>query len=182
MTSSVRPFEHHHPGLGSRVYIDRTAVVIGAATLAEDVSVWPMAVIRADVNTISIGAASNIQDGAVLHVTHDGPFTPGGRSLVLGTGVTVGHKAVLHACTVDNYCLIGMGALLLDAVHVEHHVIIAAGSLVPPGKRLQSGYLYMGNPARAVRELSQAEKEHLEYSAAHYVRLKDKYLNQSNSI
>jgi carbonic anhydrase/acetyltransferase-like protein (isoleucine patch superfamily) len=173
----IRPFEKKTPELGQRVYIDPNAVVIGQVKLGDDVSVWPMAVIRGDVNTISIGDACNIQDAAILHVTHDGPFTPGGIPLILGYGITVGHQAMLHACRIDDFCLIGMGAMVLDGVHIEHHVMVGAGSLVPPGKRLRSGYLYLGNPAREIRALTEKELANLEYSANHYKRLKDKYLS-----
>lgn len=178
MNHSIRKFQDKYPKLGERVYIDPQSAIIGDVTLGDDVSVWPMAVIRGDVNYIQIGHSCSIQDGATLHVTHDGPYTPGGRPLILGQGITVGHKAVLHACTIDDYCLIGMGALLLDGVHIHQHVMVAAGSVVSPGKTLESGYLYMGNPARAHRKLSSQEIEHLHYSAQHYVRLKNKYLNQ----
>ncbi len=178
MSHSIRSFKGVAPILGERVYIDPQSSVIGNVTLGDDVSVWPMAVIRGDVNHISVGSACSIQDGAILHVTHDGPYTAGGKPLILGQGITVGHKAVLHGCTIDDYCLIGMGALILDAVHVEHHVMIAAGSVVAPGKRLESGYLYLGNPARAVRVLTEKEIEQLEYSAHHYIRLKNKYLEE----
>jgi carbonic anhydrase/acetyltransferase-like protein (isoleucine patch superfamily) len=177
MSHSIREFQGKTPNLGDRVYIDPQSVVIGDVCLGDDVSVWPMAVIRGDVNYISVGSACSIQDGAILHVTHDGPYTSGGKPLLLGNGVTVGHKAVLHGCTIDDYCLIGMGALVLDGVHVAHHVMIAAGSVVPPGKKLESGYLYLGNPARAVRKLNEKELEQLEYSAKHYIRLKNFYLN-----
>ncbi|KTC66796.1 transferase [Legionella birminghamensis] len=173
---NLRPFNNVYPSLGEKVYVDPQAAVIGNVCIGKDSSVWPMAVIRGDVNAIEIGHSCSIQDGAVLHVTHDGPYSPGGRKLILGNGITVGHQAVLHACQIEDYCLIGMGALLLDAVHVEHHVMIAAGSVVSPGKRLLSGHLYLGNPARQLRPLSQQEIEQLEYSAGHYVRLKDKYL------
>lgn len=173
---AMRSFQNKNPILGKGVYLDPKSVVIGDVTLGDDVSVWPMAVIRADVNHITIGSACSIQDGAVLHVTHDGPYTEGGKPLILGKGVTVGHQAVLHGCTIDDYCLIGMGALILDAVHIQHHVMVAAGSVVTPGKVLESGHLYLGNPARAVRKLTDKELEQLEYSAAHYVRLKEKYL------
>lgn len=176
MSYSIRNFLDKAPTLGNRVYIDPQSAVIGDVILGDDVSVWPMAVVRGDVNHINIARCCSIQDGAVLHVTHDGPFTTGGKPLILGQGVTVGHKAVLHGCTVDDYCLIGMGALILDAVHIAHHVMIAAGSVVPPGKKLESGYLYLGNPALKIRKLTAKELEHLEYSAAHYVRLKDKYI------
>lgn len=177
MNPNLRPFENKEPVMGDRVYIDPKSVVIGDVTMGDDVSVWPMSVIRGDVNFINIGASTNIQDGAILHVTHDGPFTDGGQPLIIGKGVTIGHQAVLHGCRIDDYCLIGMSALILDGVHIEHHVMLAAGSLVPPGKRLQSGYLYLGNPARAVRPLTEKELAHLEYSAAHYVKLKNKYLS-----
>lgn len=175
MTPNLRDFLNFSPKLGDRVYVDPSSVVIGNVELGDDVSVWPMAVIRGDVNKIVVGNLSNIQDAAILHATHDGPFTPGGKSLVLGKGVTVGHKAVLHACRVDDYCLIGIGAVLLDGVQVQNHVIIGAGTLVPPGKILESGFLYLGSPAKAVRKLGQEELEHLEYSAHHYVKLKEKY-------
>jgi len=177
MNDQIRPFENKYPELGQGVYIDPKAVVIGDVKLGNDVSVWPMAVIRGDVNYIRIDDLSNVQDGAILHVTHDGPFTnPGGQPLIIGKGVTIGHQAILHGCRVDDYCLIGMNALVLDGVHIEHHVMIAAGSLVPPGKQLQSGYLYLGNPAKRIRLLSDKELEHLEYSAGHYSRLKNRYL------
>lgn len=178
MSYSIRSFQGKTPSLGARVYVDPQATVIGDVTLGNDVSVWPMAVIRGDVNSIRIGDACSIQDGAILHVTHDGPYTSGGKPLVLGQGVTVGHQAVLHGCTIANYCLIGMGALILDAVQVQDHVILAAGSVVPPGKVLESRYLYLGNPAKAVRLLTHEELNQLVYSAEHYVRLKDKYLRE----
>lgn len=178
MTDSIRDFQGKLPALGKNVYIDPKSLVIGDVTLGDDVSVWPMAVIRGDVNYITVGNACSIQDGAVLHVTHDGPYTPGGKPLILGQGVTVGHQAVLHGCTIDDYCLIGMGAMILDAVHIKEKVMIAAGSVVPPGKILESGYLYLGNPARIVRTLTTQELEHLEYSAHHYVRLKNRYINK----
>jgi carbonic anhydrase/acetyltransferase-like protein (isoleucine patch superfamily) len=176
MNSSLRSFENKTPHLGTNVYVDPSAVIIGQVDIGDDCSVWPMAVIRGDVDSISIGSACNIQDGAVLHVTHDGPYTPGGGPLILGHGITVGHQAVLHACTVEDYCLIGMGALILDNVHIEDHVLVAAGSIVAPGKRLDRGYLYRGNPAKAIRKLTHKELEHLNYSADHYVRLKNRYL------
>ncbi|MFO9034227.1 gamma carbonic anhydrase family protein [Legionella pneumophila serogroup 1] len=176
MNYSTRKFEDKYPELGERVYIDPQSTVIGNVTLGDDVSVWPMAVIRGDVNYIQIGHSCSIQDGAVLHVTHDGPYTPGGRPLILGQGITVGHKALLHACTIDDYCLIGMGSIILDSAHIQRHAMIAAGSIVPPGKILKSGYLYLGSPAQAVRKLTAKEIEQIEYSAGHYIRLKNKYL------
>ena len=176
MNKSLRSFDNKHPVLGERVYIDPAALVIGEVKLGHDVSVWPMAVIRGDVNFISIGDLSNVQDGAILHVTHEGPFSPEGEPLIIGKGVTIAHQAVLHGCRIDDYCLIGMNALILDGVHIEHHVMVAAGSLVTPGKVLKSGSLYLGNPAQKVRPLTDKELERLEYSAEHYCRLKNKYL------
>ncbi|KTD05044.1 gamma carbonic anhydrase family protein [Fluoribacter gormanii] len=176
MNDAIRSFQGKSPSLGQRVYIDPKSVVIGDVSLGNDVSVWPMAVLRGDVNSIKIGNSCSIQDGAILHVTHDGPYTSGGQPLILGQGITIGHQAVLHGCIIDDFCLIGMGALILDAVHIPHHVMVGAGSLVAPGKVLESGYLYLGNPAKAVRKLTEQELEMLEYSAQHYVRLKDKHL------
>jgi carbonic anhydrase/acetyltransferase-like protein (isoleucine patch superfamily) len=176
MNDAMRNFQNKSPILGQRVYIDPKSVVIGDVSLGDDTSVWPMAVIRGDVNSIRIGPSCSIQDGAILHVTHDGPYTSGGYPLILGEGITIGHQAVLHGCSIDSFCLVGMGALILDAVHIQNHVMVAAGSVVSPGKILESGYLYLGNPAKAVRKLSQKELEMLEYSAQHYVRLKNKYL------
>jgi carbonic anhydrase/acetyltransferase-like protein (isoleucine patch superfamily) len=173
---SIEKYLEHSPVLGHRIYVAPSAVVIGRTTLGDDVSVWPTAVVRGDVFSIEIGARTNIQDGSVLHVTHDGPRTPGGRALIIGTDVTVGHRVVLHACTVGNTCLIGMGSLVLDDVIIEDHVILGAGSVVTPGKRLESGGLYVGSPARRARELRADEIELLSYSAGHYVKLKDDYL------
>lgn len=176
MSNNIRAFEQYTPRLGNRVFVDSSAVIIGDVSLGDDSSVWPMAVIRGDVHSVSIGSSCSIQDGAILHVTHDGPYTPGGRELILGNGITIGHQAVLHACTIDDYSLIGMGALVLDNAYIEHHVMLAAGSVVAPGKKLESGYLYLGNPAKAIRKLSDQELDQLNYSAAHYVRLKNRYL------
>jgi len=146
-------------------------------TIAADVSLWPYVVVRGDVNTITIGAHSNIQELSVLHVTHDGPYSPGGFPLVLGEDVTVGHKCLLHACSIGDRCLIGMGSIVMDGAVLEADVLLAAGSLVSPGKLLAAGNLYRGNPAQKVRTLTAKELEMLRYSAAHYVNLKDVYLH-----
>ena len=174
--SALRPYGHALPRLGARCYIDPAATVIGDVELGDDVSFWPGAVARGDVNFIRIGARSNIQDGAVLHVTHDGPFSPGGMPLLIGSDVTVGHGAILHACNVGDLCLIGMHATVLDGAVIGHAAMIGAGALVPPGKQVGAGELWLGNPARRVRALDERELEQLAYSAKHYVRLKDRYL------
>lgn len=167
------------PQLGARVYIDARAVISGAVSLADDVSVWPMAVLRGDVNRITVGARSNIQDASVLHVTHESAWQPGGMPLTIGADVTVGHAAVLHACCIGDRCLVGMGAVVMDGAVLEDDAMVAAGAVVPPGKVVSSGSLWRGNPARHARDLSESEIANLLYSAHHYVRLKDLYLEQA---
>lgn len=172
---AIRHFKANSPQLGQAVYIDESAVVIGDVTLGDHVSVWPMAVIRGDVAPITIAECTNVQDGAVLHVSHAGQYSPQNHPLTIGKGVTIGHRAVVHACTVGDYCLIGIGAIIMDDAVLEDYVMLGAGSLVPSGKILASGYLYMGVPAKQARPLTDSEKEFLEYSAAHYVVLKDSH-------
>lgn len=174
---STRPFLQHQPLYGESVYIDATAVVIGQVSLADDASVWPMTVIRGDVNTITIGARSNIQDNCVLHVTHVGPYTPRGGALTIGDDVTVGHGAILHACHIGDKCLVGMGARVLDDAAMEPNSMLGAGSILTPGKVIPSGELWVGSPAKKQRDLTPEELESLTYSAQHYVRLKDQYLS-----
>lgn len=177
---NIRSFGGKRPQLGEKVYVDESAVLTGDIVLGDDVSIWPHVSARGDVNYIRIGARSNIQDNTVLHVTHDGPYTPdGGIPLLIGEDVTVGHQCILHACTVGNRVLIGMGAIIMDGVVIEDDVLIGAGTLVPPGKRLKSGYLYRGNPMQEARPLKKEEIEALKYSAEHYVRLKNRYLAES---
>jgi carbonic anhydrase/acetyltransferase-like protein (isoleucine patch superfamily) len=130
--------------------IDASSVVIGDVRMADDVSIWPLVAIRGDVNYVSI-ARTNIQDGSVLHVTHKSSYNPEGNPLIIGEDVTVGHKVMLHGCTIGNRVLVGMGSILLDGVIVEDDVMIGAGSLVPQNKRLESGYLYLGSPVKQIR-------------------------------
>ncbi|WP_110670642.1 gamma carbonic anhydrase family protein [Salinicola halophilus] len=172
---TIRTYQGVTPSLGERVFVDETSVVLGDVALGDDSSVWPMAVIRGDVHRIRIGARTSIQDGSVLHVTHASDFNPGGFPLIIGDEVTVGHKAMLHGCTIADRVLIGMGAILLDGVTVEPEVIVAAGALVPPGRTLASGYVYGGNPAKPLRELKDSEREFFAYSAANYVKVKDQH-------
>ena len=172
----IRSHGDKSPSIGSDSYVDESAVVIGDVVIGNHSSVWPLCVIRGDVNIIRIGDHSNIQDGSVLHVSHQGEFNPDGAELHVGNLVTVGHKTLLHGCRIGNQCLIGMGSIVMDNAVVEDRVMIGSGSLVPPGKVLQSGYLYLGNPVQQKRKLSESEIEYLAYSAGHYVSLKQQYL------
>ena len=176
---AIRSYQGIAPTLGAIVYVDPQAAVIGKVTLGEDASIWPMAVLRGDVNTIRLGDRSNVQDGCVLHVTHDGPFSPGGLPLVVGDDVTIGHHVVLHACTLGSRILVGMGAVVLDGAIVEDEVIIGAGAVVPPRKRLPSRTVWVGNPARPARALNERELEQFTYLSRHYVRIKDGYLGEA---
>jgi carbonic anhydrase/acetyltransferase-like protein (isoleucine patch superfamily) len=175
--NSVRKYLEHTPKLGERVFVDPYALVLGDVELDDDCSVWPMAVIRGDMHRIRIGKRTSIQDGSVLHITHAGPFNPDGYPLTIGDDVTIGHKALLHGCNIGNRVLIGMGAVVMDGAIIEDEVIIAAGSIVSPGKRLESGFVYRGSPAKQARAISEKEREFFTYSAKNYVNLKDKHLD-----
>lgn len=172
---NIRPFRNINPKLGARVFVDPSAVVIGRVTLGDDVSIWPTVVVRGDVNDIRIGARTNVQDGSVLHVNSPKPQQPEGMPLVIGENVTIGHRCVIHGCTIGNFCLIGMGAIVLDGAVLEDYVFIGAGAIVTPGKRLTRG-LYLGSPARRIRDLTEAEIAELHDSADHYVETKNEYM------
>lgn len=171
----IRTFESCRPEVADSAWVDATALVIGDVVLAEDVSVWPMTVVRGDVNHIRVGARTNIQDGSVVHVAHAGGMNPTGYPTLIGEDVTVGHKAIVHACTIEDACLIGMGATVMDGAVIGAESMLGAGALVPPGKQLAGGYLYMGSPAKAVRELTDEERDFLRYSARHYVEVKNRH-------
>ena len=173
---NIRSYQGSTPTLGERVWIDPTAVIIGQVSIGADSSVWPYAVIRGDMHRISIGERTSVQDGTVLHITHSSDFNPGGFPLIIGDDVTIGHQAMLHGCTLGNRILVGMKACIMDGAVVEDEVIVGAGSLVPPGKRLESGFVYAGSPAKQIRAISAKEREFFRYSAQNYVRLKDNYL------
>ncbi|MBA6225512.1 gamma carbonic anhydrase family protein [Colwellia sp. MB02u-18] len=174
--NNFRSYHGITPILGNAVYVDETAVLVGDITLGDDTSVWPLVAARGDVNKITIGARTNIQDGTVLHVTRKSTGNPNGNPLVIGDDVTVGHKCMLHGCALGNRILVGMGTIIMDGVIVEDDVFIGAGSLVPPNKTLKSGYLYVGNPVKQARELKQSEADFLKQSAINYVELKAEYL------
>lgn len=171
----IEPFQTHHPRLGEQVFIHASATVIGDVELGDGVSVWPGVVMRGDVNRIRIGARSNIQDNSVLHVSHRRAADPEGSPLLIGRDVTVGHAAILHGCAIADQCLIGMGSLVMDKAVLQPRVLLGAGSLVPEGQVLESGWLYLGRPAKAVRRLTPAELDYFAYQAGNYSRLAREY-------
>lgn len=181
--SSIRPYLNMQPHIDPSCYIDDMAVVIGDVTLAAEVSVWPCAVLRGDVNSIHIGARSNIQDHCMLHVSHKSSHNPEGSPLVIGEDVTVGHHVTLHGCRIGNRVLVGINTVVLDDVVIEDNVMIGAGSLVPPRKHLAGGYLYLGSPVKPVRLLTEEELKFLPYSAQHYVSMMNNHkLNQQQGV
>lgn len=181
MHSPIRSYQGVTPELGARVYVDPACTVIGNVCLGDDVSVWPGAVIRGDLLTITIGARSNVQDNAVLHTTHDSQYNIGGWPLTIGEDVVIGHCAILHGCTVGNRVLVGIGAIVNDGAVIEDEVIIGAGCLVPPGKTLRSGNVYVGNPCQCLRQITEDERSFFRYSPANYVKLKDTYLAEQDT-
>lgn len=167
----IRSFENLVPHIAASAWIDDSAVVIGDVQIGAEASIWPMCVVRGDIQSIRIGARTNVQDGSVIHVTHDSRFCPGGRATTIGADVTIGHRALLHACTIGDRCLIGMGAIVMDDVRIGDGAMLAAGCIVPLGRQLDGGFLYVGSPARCQRPLSEREIEFLGYSAENYVKL-----------
>lgn len=173
---SVRAYKGILPQIAAGAYVDPAAVVVGDVVIGEDSSIWPMCSVRGDVNIVRIGRRTNIQDGTVIHVTHPYKELPEGYAVHIGDDVTVGHQCTLHGCRIESRCLIGMGSTLLDGATVRQGVLLGAGSLVTEGKELDSGYLWLGRPAKRIRELTEKEKAWFDYSARHYVALKNDYL------
>ena len=174
----IRKFKDFTPSIGKRVFVDTQATVIGDVCLGDDVSIWPQSVIRGDINPITIGKRTNIQDGSIVHVTHKSQYSDGCECHI-GSDVTIGHGCIIHACTIEDMALVGMGSVILDGTTISKKVIIGAKSLVPSGKTLESGYLYMGSPCKKIRPLKDDELEFLKYSATHYVNTKNDFLTQS---
>lgn len=172
---SIKPFKGIMPTIDKSAYIDETSVIVGDVNILENSSVWPLVAARGDVNVIRIGKRTNIQDGSVLHVSRPSKKQPKGYPLIIGDDVTVGHKCMLHGCTIGDRVLVGMGAIVMDGVIVQNDVMIGAGALVTPNKTLESGYLYVGNPAIKKRALLEHEKAFLAQSALNYVELKNQY-------
>ncbi|EXJ15878.1 gamma carbonic anhydrase family protein [Imhoffiella purpurea] len=173
--SNIRSFEGRSPIVAEDAWIDETAVVVGDVTLGAESSIWPQCVVRGDIHRIEIGRRTNIQDGSVLHVSHDSRFMPGGAPLIVHDGVTVGHQVVLHGCEIQDHCLVGIGARVLDRALLQPRTMLGAGSLVTPGQVLEGGYLWLGAPARRARALTDRELEYLDYVADNYVRLIARY-------
>ena len=174
------PLEHYldtFPQVGQQVFLHASAQIIGDVKIGQDSSIWCHAVLRGDVNHIHIGVCSNVQDLTMCHVSHKTPSKPEGSPLIIGDYVTIGHSCILHGCTIGNECLIGMGTTVMDDAVVQNQVMVGAGSLIPPGKVLESGYLYIGRPVKQVRPLTPDEIAYLRYSAEHYVRVKNNYLS-----
>jgi carbonic anhydrase/acetyltransferase-like protein (isoleucine patch superfamily) len=165
----VHPYQGRWPTLGARVYLAPGAHVVGDVTLGDDVSFWFHTVARGDVNSIRVGARTNIQDGTVLHVTHVR------HPLVIGAGVVVGHQAVLHGCTIEDGALIGIGARVLDGAVVEHGAQVGAGAVVAPGHRVPAGHLALGIPARVARPLTEEETRRIVETCDRYAALKEQY-------
>lgn len=172
---NIRKFKHIYPRIAPSAFIDPTALVVGDVDIDEDASIWPMVTVRGDVNHIHIGKRTNIQDGSVLHVTAASNEEPNGYALTIGDDITVGHRVILHGCTIEDHCLIGMGAILMDGVYVEKYNLIGAGSLIPPGKKLDSGFLWLGSPVKKIRSLTDEEKKQFHTSVSHYVSLKNQH-------
>ena len=165
----VYPFAGVAPRLGERVFLAPTAYVTGDVELGDEVSFWFHTVARGDVNRIRIGARTNVQDGSVLHVTHET------HPLTIGAGVVVGHAAVLHGCTIEDGALIGIGARVLDGAVVETGAQVGAGAVVTPGTRVPAHQLALGTPARVTRPLSEGERGNIAAIADRYVRLAQAY-------
>lgn len=180
MKNNIRRFKECIPHIENDVFIDPLALVIGEVRIDSGASIWPFVVIRGDVNSISIGKGSNVQDFSMLHVSHKNEQKPEGSPLVIGENVTIGHRVTLHGCTIGNQVLVGMGSSVLDDAVIEDYVMIGAGSLVPPRKVLESGYLYVGSPVKQIRPLTDEEKVFLKYSAEHYQRLAKNHVASLN--
>jgi carbonic anhydrase/acetyltransferase-like protein (isoleucine patch superfamily) len=180
--ANIRPHRGKSPTFGDNVFIDPSSVVIGDVCVGDDSSIWPQVTIRGDMHSITIGKRTSIQDGAILHITHAGPFHPEGFPLTVGNDVAIAHQVALHGCHIGNRVLIGLGSIIMDGAVIEDEIVVGANSLVPPGKHLKSGYLYTGSPAKAARALSGKEIEFFSYSSANYVKLKDQHIKEHKSL
>jgi carbonic anhydrase/acetyltransferase-like protein (isoleucine patch superfamily) len=168
----IHPYRGNAPKIAPTAYVQSTATIVGDVEIADEASVWFHVVVRGDVNAVRIGPRSNVQDLSVVHVTRDRWPT------IVGEGVTVGHRVVLHGCVVGDYALVGIGAVLLDGVEIGAEAMVGAGALVAPGTKIPPRTLALGAPAKPVRDLRSDELDHLHRSAANYVEYSRAYRDQ----
>lgn len=168
--STIIPYQGKNPQLGKGSFVATGACVIGDVVLGEQANIWFNCTVRGDCNYIRIGARTNIQDNTVVHVTH------GTGPTHIGSDVTIGHGAIIHACTIEDFSLIGMGAVILDGAVIPRHSLVAAGSVVPPNKKYPEGHLLLGSPAKAVRPLNADEIKEIHESVGHYLEYTSHYL------
>jgi carbonic anhydrase/acetyltransferase-like protein (isoleucine patch superfamily) len=174
MPAVIKPYNGITPKIAADAFIAETAVVIGDVEIGAGSSIWYGCVLRGDSNSIRIGARTNIQDGTIIHVNHEREGAAGTKTTI-GSDVTVGHMALLHACTLEDGSFVGMKACVMDGVVVEGGAMVAAGALVTPGKRVKKGELWAGSPAKLMRPLSEKEIAYFAYSARHYAELAASY-------
>ena len=166
------PFKGTLPTIPDTVFVAPTATVIGDVVIGDNTNIWFGVTIRGDVNTVRIGKNTNIQDGTVCHVTNKtGP-------LKIGDNVTIGHNATIHACTLEDMSFVGMGAVVMDGVVVQSGAMVAAGAVVPPGTVVEKGKIWAGVPAKYMRDMSEQEVDYLPWSAQHYVKLGQQYIQE----
>jgi carbonic anhydrase/acetyltransferase-like protein (isoleucine patch superfamily) len=158
------------PVIGERVFIAPGARIVGEVILGDDVSIFYNAVLRGDINSIKVGKGTNIQDNSTVHLAS-------GKGVEIGEHVTVGHNAIVHACDIEDFCIIGMGSCIMDRSRIGHHSIVGAASLVTQGKEFPPYSLIAGSPARRVRDLTEKEIAHCEESAMRYIAVKDDFLS-----
>ncbi|OGR82615.1 MAG: gamma carbonic anhydrase family protein [Elusimicrobia bacterium RIFCSPHIGHO2_01_FULL_64_10] len=171
----IREWQGHRPRIHPGAFVHESAEVIGQVTLEKDASVWPYAVLRGDVAGIVIGEGTNIQDNTVIHANP-------GQPAILGPGISVGHSAVLHGCTLQGHTIIGMGAIVLDGAVVEEDCIVGAGAVVSPRTRIPKGSMALGVPARVARPLKPEELEHIRWNAREYLALSESHRKTSRRV
>lgn len=171
----LESYQDMFPEIASGTFVHNTACIIGQVTIATNSSVWPYCVLRGDVHAIQIGANTNIQDGTIIHTTHAGPYTDIGRPTRVGNHVTIGHRCILHACTVEDKAFIGMNTTILDGAIIRSGAMIGANSLITNGQHIEGGFLWLGQPARKTRPLTPKEQEYIDYSAQHYSHVAQSY-------
>jgi len=176
MPALIRPHHGVTPTVAASAFIAETAVIIGDVTIGEQASIWYGCVLRGDGNFIRVGARTNIQDGTIVHVNHEREGAAGTRTII-GADVTIGHMALIHACTLEDGCFIGMQACVMDGAVVESGAMVAAGALVTPGKRVKRGELWGGSPARLMRKLTESELKYFSYTVEHYIEMAESYRN-----